>query len=584
MNKFKSVDMEEVNLFLLGDDLERVANILFDLKLMEFFKFKKEDFQTFSATDNSKISSELLSLRSTISYLTKFYTQDSTKTIENPIEKTLEAIKEEKELSQKILSLEDDLRRQKVLASLKVNSQDVLDKKKIVGFIPKEDKSNLKLLKKNSKHNIVTYTLDKRVYFSVSAKSTIPFSYKEFYLPKKVSLSLPLKIKELKERKETLLSKVNSIANASLSHLKKEELRLSKKAALLENRVKFNKTDNFTVVSGYVPSTKISGLRNSLEKELGDSFELKRAKAKGDNVPTQLHNPGSSGNYESLLKMYSFPKYGEFDPTFLMFLIFPIFYGMIMGDVIYGILSLALFSFLKTKYKQVKEFISILQISSISSIIFGILYGEYLGFEASFFGFEFSRLADPISLLYISLALGVLHLNLGLFIGFFQDWGESKYHAIMDKLVWILLQISVASISIGMIMSISILATLGWVLFAIVALMLVKEHGFLGITEIPSFFTNVLSYARLMAVGLSSVVIGLLVNKYSFILLEGGIISSIFGIMLFIVGHTFNIVVGNFASFINSLRLHYVEFFPKFYSGSGREFKPYGSSSHPVDE
>jgi len=108
-------------------------------------------------------------------------------------------------------------------------------------------------------------------------------------------------------------------------------------------------------------------------------------------------------------------------------------------------------------------------------------------------------------------------------------------------------------------------------------------HGFIGIIEIPSFFTNILSYARLMAVGLSSIAIAVLVNEYTLVLFSKGAIGIFAGVLLFTFGHIFNIVLGNFESFLHTLRLHYVEFFTKFYTGGGREFVPFGQKIREED-
>ena len=583
MSSFKPVSMQEVDIFLLEKDLDKIGSILFDLKLMEFFNLEKKGFSKYTSMDNSELSAHLLSLRSTISYLKQFKTNDSGKVIKNSFEKVTRLRKEEKEVHEKITHLHDDQKRQKILASLKINPKDIEQKKVIIGFIAKDDESNIESLKKKKliKH---TFTFEDRIYFSCSSPKEITFSYKEFYLPKKITVDIPLKIKTLEEKKEKIFTELKEIANGNLLNLQREELKLSKETALLESKIKFNKTDNFTVISGYVPSEKIKLLERSLEEELGDSFEMKKKIAKGGDVPTKLDNPGFSGNYEELLKMYSLPKYGEFDPTFLMFLIFPIFYGLILGDVGYGLLSLILFTLLKPKFPQFKGFISILQVSAIFSTLFGVFYGEYFGYEPHIFPFEYHRSEDPVPLLYAAIGFGLVHLNLGLLIGFFQEWKHSKYHAIMDKLVWIILQIGVFSWIGGALIASSALTILGMVFFALAVIMLVKEHGFMGIIEIPSFFTNLLSYARLMAVGVSSVVIAILINEFSIPMIQNGIISGFFGILLLLVGHIFNMVLGNFESFLHSLRLHYVEFFTKFYTGNGREFEPFGKRVHKKDD
>lgn len=282
------------------------------------------------------------------------------------------------------------------------------------------------------------------------------------------------------------------------------------------------------------------------------------------------------GNFTELLKMYSFPKYGELDPTFFMFLTFPLFFGFILGDVIYGILSLFFFIWLKKKMPQVKEFITILQISAISSIIFGVIFGEFMGYEihGSFYGL-LARSHEANTLLMYAVLFGILHVNLGIILGFFNELPNWK-HAICNKLSFFILQAGVGSIGYGFYTNIAELKYLGYALILTSLILIYLGHGVVGIMEVPSFFTNVLSYARLMAVGLSSVVIAAIVNNFTETFFAMGIWGIIGGVTIFTIGHIFNIILGNFEGFVHTLRLHYVEQMSKFYEGGGQEFKTFG--------
>ena len=153
--------------------------------------------------------------------------------------------------------------------------------------------------------------------------------------------------------------------------------------------------------------------------------------------------------------------------------------------------------------------------------------------------------------------------------------GLSK--AIFEKGSWFVLQIGVALLALANfgVINLSPIAGYGFLLLSII--MLFKGEGVIGIIELPSIFTNILSYARLMAIGLSSVSLALLINESAAGLFHKGGFSIIFGILLLIIGHVFNLVLGLFGSFIHSLRLHYVEFFGKFFHGGAEKYKPFGS-------
>ena len=230
---------------------------------------------------------------------------------------------------------------------------------------------------------------------------------------------------------------------------------------------------------------------------------------------------------------------------------------------------------------KLKEFISILQISSVSSIIFGVIFGEYFGFEP--YHPLMPRASEPELLLIFAVVFGLLHINMGIILGFINNLSNLK-KAICDNLSWVILQLGVMFISLGVYSSSSTSTFVGTIFFVLSLVLIYMGHGFIGIIEIPSFFTNILSYARLMAVGLSSVAIAMLVNEYTAVLFSGGVFGIVGGIFLFTLGHIFNIVLGNFESFLHTLRLHYVEFFTKFYTGGGREFVAFGEKVHNYDK
>ncbi len=564
--------MSEVSLFVLNKDLKEVTDLLYDLKLVEFFEIKKEKFEKFEHEDLNELSSELLKLRSTITILKNYYESDIGNSENNAIEKTLELKEKESYLKKEILKVKDEIKRQKILKALKVTKKEIEGKDYTIGFV---SSSNYKYFKNFSKKDVEyrTYRLDERVYFVAKTKK-VNFAFKEFYLPEKVESGFEKKLSEL-EKKERLVERdLRNLANANLRHLQREELKLSKHLSSLEARTKFSKTQNVAVLSGFVPKASVKRLNRTLEDNLADKFDIEIKDAK-DNAPIKLRNGFLPKKFETLLRMYSMPRYGEFDPTFLMFLIFPLFYGFILGDVGYGLLSLIVFTFAKIKLSKLKDFISILQFSSISSVIFGVIFNEYFGYELHFYHPLLHRLDDPNTLLLSAVIFGLFHINLGLIIGFFNEIKNLK-KAVCDKFSWIILEFGVALVALGKYAAEATAIWVGVVFLVLSIVLIYMGHGFIGIIEVPSFFTNILSYARLMAVGLSSVAIALLVNDGTAALFSMGILGVIGGILLFLVGHIFNIVLGNFEGFLHTLRLHYVEFFTKFYSGGGREFVPFG--------
>lgn len=565
--------MLKVNLFVLNKDLEKLSSLLYDLKLMQFFRVEHEEFQDFEHTDLSEKSRRLLELRSATAFLKGHFTKKSSALLKDSIEQTKEWRERLEKSEKRILTLDDELKRSKIVEKLKIKERDLEDEHVSVGFLPLHRAKELKLLKE---HNIKFRKFNKleRIYF-IAYSTEIPFEFTEYYLPQDLEKGLKTKLDNEEAKLEKIKASLNKIANGNLKHLEAELTKLTKEVKSQEAREHFLKTENFAALSGFVPEKKKKLLLRELESNFADRFAI-NFKDAGKDAPTHLEHSAVPNNFVALLKMYSLPKYNELDPTILMMLTFPLFFGFILGDVIYGIISLIFFTYLKKKMPQIKSFMSILQLSAISSIIFGVIFGEFMGFEfhGAFYGF-FERAHHPETLLIFALIFGLVHINLGLLFGILNHIKHPK-EALTHSASWMILQAGAGLLAWGVISASAIFTWIGSATLLLSAVLIYMGHGFIGLIEIPSFFSNIFSYARLMAVGLSSVAIALLINEFSVPLFSSGILGILGGILLFTFGHIFNIVLGNFEGFVHTLRLHYVEYFTKFYSGDGQEFKPFG--------
>ena len=346
--------------------------------------------------------------------------------------------------------------------------------------------------------------------------------------------------------------------------------------------LRFAVSRNAFVVRGWVPAREVKMLESRLGKATGERIFVEAELPHHDEkVPVKLDNPKSAKPFEFFMNLYALPKYGEIDPTLFMFVTFPLFFGFILGDVGYGLVSFFLLLWLKEKIPGAAKLVNVVIPAAVSSIVFGFLFGEVFGFERAF-GMEFPRLISRVhdinTMLFIAVTVGLLHINLGFVLGFINELNHKGFFkAFAAKLSWIILQIGAAVIALSATGRINVPVHAGIVLVAASIILIYIGESMRGIIEIPGLLSNLLSYARLMAVGLSSVSLAVVINDMAKEVANAGLVGMAASVLLLFVGHTMNLALGLLGGFLQSLRLHYVEFFTKFFEGGAAPFKPFGA-------
>ncbi len=428
-------------------------------------------------------------------------------------------------------------------------------------------------------------------------------------MPATLISDLEKKEAEIVQQMAALDAEVESLNDKYADFILASDEVLSIQTEKSEAPLKIATSDSTFIIDGWVLSEDYDKLNSVVESATnGRAFvsEQEISHEAEDLVPVEYNNSKAASPFEAIMDLYSRPNYKELDPSSIIFITFPLFYGMILGDMGYAAILLTLAFVLKKviSIEAVKPLLNILIYCQISTLIFGVLYGEFLGFPLASFhsspglipGFETIDLfASPfggevitypvhrshlvMTMIAVTFLIGFIHLATGFMFGFIN---VKKQHgvveAIFEKGSWLVIQLGLVLAVLGALGTLPVEIGVGALVIGLI--MLVKGEGINGVVELPALLSNSLSYTRVIAVGLSSIYIASTVNEMAFGMIwqPGTSIGfmTIIAIIVFLAGHTLNTVLSIIAPGLHSLRLQYVEFFGKFYKGGGRKYSPFG--------
>lgn len=359
-------------------------------------------------------------------------------------------------------------------------------------------------------------------------------------------------------------------------HIKKDERKSYEKLV---------KTKSTFCLNGWLPTKKVE----ELKKELTSQFICNVETEKGDSeegYPILLENNRLVTPFESVTNMYSCPSTKDTDPNIILAFFYVIFFGMMLSDAGYGIIIACASWYIVHKGKMKKgegNLFKLLGLCGISTTIWGLIFGGVFG-DLIPIRPLINPLDDVMVLMGMSLLFGILHIYVGLGI---KAYNLIKRGHVLDALfdvgLWYVFVTGICLLIIPVVAGpIGIYSTVGKYLSIIGAVGLVLTQGrsqknillkgFKGISSlygITSYFADILSYSRLMALCLSTGVIGQVVN------LLGDIAGPVPAIFIGIIGHTANLLINALGAYVHTSRLQYVEFFDKFYEGGGIPFSPF---------
>ncbi len=379
---------------------------------------------------------------------------------------------------------------------------------------------------------------------------------------------------------EEIRSERKRLARAHSEELAGAQAGARERLMTLDGRSHAAETSGAFVVEGWVPSARAGDVEAALAERTDPSIVVRRLETedwKGEEAPVVLHNPRLFRPFEAIMRLVPLPRYGTIDPTPFVGVFFPMFFGIILGDAGYGIVLAALAGFMHWRTRPDTIWRSVAEIAGACAaftIVFGIAYGEAFGdVGARWFGMHavlLHREEAVIPFLILAAALGFVHIMLGLILG---AVGARKHprHALGKGLTAVMMVL----VLLALLAAIGILPGSFFTPVVIALLVafpiLVVLEGIVAPIEFLATLGNVLSYARIMAVGTASVMMAVAANK-----LAGAIGSVAVGLMFALLFHLVNFALGVFSPTIHVLRLHYVEFFGKAYNPGGQPYRPFG--------
>lgn len=400
--------------------------------------------------------------------------------------------------------------------------------------------------------------------------------------PSEIISSSKTRLEEISRERQEIISKLRDI-NAEWEDellVLKEQLEIEKERNEVFSH--FGETRKTVMLEAWVPLKEADRVIAVVEESSEGHCVTDLEEPDPEEVPVLLDNPRFAKPYETFVEMYSPLKYNEIDPTIFMAFVFPFFFGFCLTDAGYGIIDALIGFILYRGLGKVNNFMRnfgiIMMSCGVWAFILGMVTNGFIGdFFPRFLNITLPTVipaidafVNPQNILIMALTVGVLHINFGLIVGARNNirLGNMR-EALGSQIVWLILELGIILYLVGGMI-------FGAPLIILAFAMLLYYNGLFGLMDVSGFLGTLLSYARLLALCLSTGGIAMTVNiltglSYEMIPVIGVILAPI----IFVFGHIANNAFQSLGAFINSLRLHYVEFFAQFYMGGKNKFNAF---------
>lgn len=368
-----------------------------------------------------------------------------------------------------------------------------------------------------------------------------------------------------------------------------------------------DQTEHVFVLNGYIPEEDCRKLTEMCDRIASCVIEFEDA---GDDAPVKLKNNAFAEPAESIVTMYSPPSHEDIDPTPLLAFFFYFFFGMMFSDAGYGLLLVIATAIALKVFRPdrvMRNNLKLFQYCGVATIFWGLVFGSVFGDAPAVIykmctgnAITMKELLpwptldtqkDALMIMILSIALGLVHILVGMGCKFYVCWKHKQYaKALFDTGLWMLMLVGFAVLAVGIAFA-ELLITVGAAIAiaSAVGLVLTQGRGKKGIFgkliggvaslyDITSYISDLLSYSRLLALGLTTGVMAQVFNMLS-TLFGTSVIGIIFMIVIFAAGHAITIGLNALGSYVHTMRLQYVEMFSKFYEGGGKPFEPFSVKS-----
>jgi V/A-type H+-transporting ATPase subunit I len=404
---------------------------------------------------------------------------------------------------------------------------------------------------------------------------------------------------ELKARREQLPELLDAV-KAELAEMSANwYMKLSTIKDVLVDKIdaitaipKFGQTEYAFVITGWLPVSGVREFRRAIVENFGTDVivnQIEIDEHEYDEVPVSMKNPkwAEPASFAMSYLMGGKPKYGTIDPSIIWAISYPLIFGMIVGDIGYGLVMLAIILWLRFKFKDkpaVQIATGLLGPAATGAVLFGFFYGEFFGavfweagwirtFEILGFTLPYNRehIVEPFMIM--ALGLGVIQILFGLVLGVVNavKTKHMKHAFVKGGLAGFILGAIILVIAMALLRSNPVVQIIGAILMVVGILAVLRWGGIMGFIETLESVSHIASYIRIMAVGLSDAIFATAINRMA----ANDMIPTVVGIVLLLLFHGLHLILAIFTPTIHALRLNFLEFGGKYYEASKSDYDPF---------